>query len=172
MIIRVHPSPARGRTSVPGSKSHTIRGIALASLASGESRIRNPLDSDDGRSAATIYQAMGADIQKESGVWTVRGFGGRPRAPGGVIDVGNSGTGCRMGLGTAALLTDGEARFDGDAQTRRRPMGPLLNALSNLGASARSEGGDGMLPALVRGPWRGGGHRWTAQRASSPRASS
>jgi 3-phosphoshikimate 1-carboxyvinyltransferase len=61
-----------------------------------------------------------------------------------------------MGLGTAALLTDGEARFDGDTQTRRRPMGPLLDALSNLGASARSEGGDGMLPALVRGPWRGG----------------
>ena len=156
MIIRVHPSPARGRTSVPGSKSHTIRGIALASLASGESRIRNPLDSDDGRSAAAIYQAMGADIQKESGIWTVRGFGGRPNAPGDVIDVGNSGTGCRMGLGTAALLTDGEAHFDGDAQTRRRPMGPLLDALSNLGAGARSEGGDGMLPALVRGPWRGG----------------
>ncbi len=156
MILRVHPSPARGRTSVPGSKSHTIRGIALASLASGESRIRKPLDSDDGRSATRIYKAMGAEIRQEEGVWSVRGFGGRPRAPGGVIDVGNSGTGCRMGLGTAALLADGDARFDGDAQTRRRPMGPLLDALSNLGASARSEGGNGLLPAVVSGPWRGG----------------
>ncbi len=156
MILRVHPSPAQGRTSVPGSKSHAIRGIALASLASGESRILNPLDSDDGRSAAAVYQAMGAEIRKEESVWTVRGVGGRPRAPGRGIDVGNSGTSCRMGLGTAALLTEGEARFDGDAQTRRRPMGPLLDALSNLGAHARSEGGDGRLPAVVRGPWRGG----------------
>lgn len=156
MILRVYPSRARGRTSVPGSKSHTIRAIALASLASGESRIRNPLDSDDGRSAIHIYEALGAEIRREEGLWTVRGFGGRPGAPGGVIDVGNSGTGCRMGLGTAALLADGEACFDGDAQTRRRPMGPLLDALSNLGANTRSESGNGLLPAVVSGPWRGG----------------
>ena len=73
-----------------------------------------------------------------------------------MIDVGNSGTSCRIGLGTAALLPGGDARFDGDAQTRRRPMGPLLDALSRLGARTRSENGDGRLPATVGGPWRGG----------------
>ena len=60
-----------------------------------------------------------------------------------------------MALGTAALLREGEARFDGDSQTRKRPMGPLLDALSNLGARAQSTGG-GYLPVTVGGPWRGG----------------
>jgi 3-phosphoshikimate 1-carboxyvinyltransferase len=86
----------------------------------------------------------------------VEGFGGLPSPPIRKIDVGNSGTTCRMALGTAALLSEGEARFDGDAQTRRRPMGPLLDALSGLGARAISENGDGRLPAKVSGPWLGG----------------
>ena len=97
-------------------------GIALGALASGESLIRNPLDSDDGRSAAAVYTAMGAEISKTEGLWRVRGFGGKPSPPERDIDVGNSGTSCRFGLGTAALLARGEARFDGDAQTRRRPI--------------------------------------------------
>ena len=156
MILSVQPSPAQGKSGVPGSKSHAIRAIALGSLASGESRIRNPLDSDDGRSAAAVYSAMGAEISKQDGLWTIRGFGGRPSAPEGVINVGNSGTSCRMGLGTAALLSGGEAHFDGDAQTRKRPMGPLLKALSSLGASTASDNGDGCLPARVSGPWQGG----------------
>jgi len=156
MILRVQPSSARGRIGVPGSKSHAIRAVALGALASGESLIRNPLDSDDGRSAAAVYTAMGAEISKTEGLWRVRGFGGKPSPPERDIDVGNSGTSCRFGLGTAALLARGEARFDGDAQTRRRPMGPLLGALAGLGAKAVSENGDGRLPARVSGLWRGG----------------
>ena len=156
MILSVQPSSAQGRCGVPGSKSHAIRAIALGSLASGESRIRNPLDSEDGRSAAAVYSAMGAEISKQDGLWLIRGVGGKPSTPVGVINVGNSGTSCRIGLGTAALLSDGEAHFDGDAQTRKRPMGPLLEALSSLGASAVSDNGDGCLPARVSGPWRGG----------------
>jgi len=154
MILSVKPSSAKGAAGVPGSKSHSIRAVALASLASGESAIFNPPDSSDGLSAARVYESLGAEIHKEKEVWRVRGFGARPGAPRGVLDVGNSGTTCRMALGTAALLREGEARFDGDAQTRKRPMGPLLEALSNLGAKA--EANNGLLPASVRGPWRGG----------------
>ena len=156
MILRVRPSSVKGRTSVPGSKSHCIRAVALASLASGESRILRPLESADSASAAAVYRALGAEIHPGEGAWRVQGFAGLPRAPKALVDVGNSGTSCLIGLGTAALLRGGEARFDGDAQTRRRPMGPLLAALANLGARARTEKGDGLLPAIVGGPWRGG----------------
>ena len=155
MILSVKPSTAKGTSGVPGSKSHSIRAVAFASLASGKSVILNPLDSADGLSATSVYGSFGAEINKEEEVWSVAGFGARPKAPHGVLDVGNSGTTCRMALGTAALMQDGEARFDGDAQTRKRPMGPLLDALSNLGASARS-GNNGYLPVTVGGPWRGG----------------
>ena len=155
MILSVKPSIARGTTGVPGSKSHSIRAVAFASLASGKSTISNPLDSEDGLSAASVYGSFGAAVHKEKDVWSVEGFGARPVAPQGVLDVGNSGTTCRMALGTAALLREGEARFDGDSQTRKRPMGPLLDALSNLGARAQSTG-SGYLPVTVGGPWRGG----------------
>ena len=155
MILSVRPSVARGTTGVPGSKSHSIRAVAFASLASGRSTIRNPLDSSDGLSAASVYGSFGAGINKEEDAWSVEGFGARPKAPHDILDVGNSGTTCRMALGTAALMRVGEARFDGDAQTRKRPMGPLLDALSNLGARAQSSR-DGYLPVAVGGPWRGG----------------
>ena len=155
MILSVRPSVARGTTGVPGSKSHSIRAVAFASLASGKSVILNPLDSSDGLSAASVYGSFGAGINKEEDVWSVAGFGARPEAPQGILDVGNSGTTCRMALGTAALMREGEARFDGDAQTRKRPMGPLLDALSNLGARAQSSN-NGYLPVAVGGPWRGG----------------
>ena len=155
MILSIKPSIARGTTGVPGSKSHSIRAVAFASLASGKSTISNPLDSEDGLSAASVYGSFGAAVHKEKDVWSVEGFGARPVAPQGVLDVGNSGTTCRMALGTAALLREGEARFDGDSQTRKRPMGPLLDALSNLGARAQSTG-SGYLPVTVGGPWRGG----------------
>jgi len=156
MILRVRPSSAKGRSGVPGSKSHSIRAVAFASLASGKSRIRNPLESEDSASAVSVYRALGAEIALGPGDWRVQGFGGAPEAPRCLVDVGNSGTSCRLGLGTAALLAEGQARFDGDAQTRKRPMGPLLQALSNLGARARSENGDGRLPAVVGGRWKGG----------------
>ncbi len=155
MILSVRPSAAKGKSGVPSSKSHSIRAVAFASLASGKSVILNPLDSADALSAVSVYGSLGAEIQKEETFWSVEGFGARPRVPEGTLDVGNSGTTCRMALGTAALLKDGEARFDGDSQTRKRPMGPLLNALSNLGAKTQS-GKDGYLPVTVGGPWRGG----------------
>ncbi len=154
MILSVKPSIAKGTTSVPGSKSHSIRAVAFASLASGKSVISNPLDSEDGLSAASVYASFGAKIHKENEVWSVEGFGARPNAPQGILDVGNSGTTCRMALGTAALIREGEACFDGDSQTRKRPMGPLLDALQNLGAKTQSSGG--YLPVTVGGPWRGG----------------
>ena len=155
MILSVKPSIAKGTTGVPGSKSHSIRAVAFASLASGRSAIFNPLDSADGLSAASIYGSLGAEIRKEEEVWFVEGFGAQPEAPQGILDVGNSGTTCRMALGTAALIREGEACFDGDSQTRKRPMGPLLDALSNLGARVQSSN-NGFLPATVGGPWRGG----------------
>ena len=154
MILSVKPTIAKGTTSVPGSKSHSIRAVAFASLASGKSVISNPLDSEDGLSAASVYASFGAKIHKENEVWSVEGFGARPNAPQGILDVGNSGTTCRMALGTAALIRDGEACFDGDPQTRKRPMGPLLDALQNLGA--KTQYGGGYLPVTVGGPWRGG----------------
>jgi 3-phosphoshikimate 1-carboxyvinyltransferase len=141
---------------MPGSKSHTIRAVAMASLAAGESQIHEPLDSNDTRSAIAAYRALGAEIELTPQAWRVRGTGGDLRAPEDVIDVGNSGVTLHTAMGACALLRDGAAVLTGDEQIRRRPAGPLAASLNDLGASVRSTRGTGTAPFVVEGRLRGG----------------
>ena len=69
------------------------------------------------------------------------------------IDAANSGTTIRVAAGVAALL-DGRVELTGDSSLRTRPMQPLLDALSAMGASCSSA--DGRPPLRIRGPIRGG----------------
>jgi 3-phosphoshikimate 1-carboxyvinyltransferase len=150
------PSTLKGEVQVPGSKSHTIRAVAIASLAEGESTIRVPLDSDDTRAAGEAYRALGAEIEVNPGLWKVRGTGGALRTPENVIDVRNSGVTLRTGMGSCALLREGAAVLTGDEQIRRRPAGPLAQSLNDLGARVRSTRGTGTAPFVVEGRLRGG----------------
>ncbi len=47
MILKAKKSKVSGKVVIPGSKSHTIRALFIASLAEGKSEIRNPLISND-----------------------------------------------------------------------------------------------------------------------------
>ena len=149
-------SQLRGDVSIPGSKSHTIRAVAIASLAAGESRIEEPLDSGDARSAIRAFSALGAKIECRPNMWIVKGTGGELRTPDDVIDVANSGTTLNIALGSAALLRKGQAVFTGDEQIQRRPSGPLIASLNDLGAWAESNRGNGCPPITVRGRLKGG----------------
>ena len=42
MILKVNRSMTAGKVKIPGSKSHTIRALFIASLAEGVSEILNP----------------------------------------------------------------------------------------------------------------------------------
>ena len=149
-------SALRGAVNVPGSKSHTIRAVAIAALAEGESRIRRPLESHDAQSSVAAYTALGARVRQTPDLWEVSGVGGRPQCPEDVVDVGNSGTSLNMALGSAALLREGMTVFTGDAQIRRRPAGPLIGALNALGAKLRAVRNNGCPPIVVEGVLRGG----------------
>ena len=151
-----HQSKLRGDVNIPGSKSHTIRAVAFASLATGTSRIEAPLDSGDARSAVRAFSALGAKIDCQPDVWTITGTGGELRAPAEVIDVGNSGTTVNIAMGSAALVREGVTTFTGDHQIQRRPSGALLAALNDLGAHAESTRGNGCPPIVVRGRLKGG----------------
>ena len=146
-----------GRVDIPGSKSHTIRAVAIAGLADGESRIESPLASADTLAAVDAYRALGAEIDAtRPDVWLVRGVSGRPIIPANVIDVRNSGTTLRIAAGSAALISKGLAVFTGDDQIRRRPIGPLARSLNDLGASVTSTLDNGCAPLIVGGRLRGG----------------
>jgi 3-phosphoshikimate 1-carboxyvinyltransferase len=69
--------------------------------------------------------------------------------PSGALDMGNSGTSTRllMGLVASHRLT---ATFIGDASLSKRPMGRVIDPLSQMGAEFTASPG-GMLPIMVRG---------------------
>ena len=156
MRLLASKSALSGSAAVPGSKSHTIRAVALAALAEGRSEILGPLVGADTASAVSAYRALGARIDDaDPGRWLVDGVAGRPAAPAGAIDVGNSGTTLFVALGSAAL-GDRPVRFVGDEQTSRRTAGPLLAALAALGARSTSRAGTGCTPIEICGPLAGG----------------
>ena len=53
-------SRLKGTVAIPGSKSHTIRAVAIASLAKGNSSIERPLVSGDTLSSVSCYRSLGA----------------------------------------------------------------------------------------------------------------
>lgn len=154
MKLIVNRSSVSGKVEIPGSKSHTIRAVAIASLAEGTSVIARPLVAADTLAALNAYRLLGADMLEQQD-WVVRGIGGRPTVPDNVIDVGNSGTTLYIAMGSAALV-DGSSVFTGDEQIRRRPAGPLIEALNSLGAQVESTRSNGTAPLVVRGPMTGG----------------
>jgi 3-phosphoshikimate 1-carboxyvinyltransferase len=156
--IQAQKSFLQGTVAIPASKSHTIRAIAIASLADGKSLIHNPLDSQDTQSCIRTYRALGASINTENpSLWIVHGTGGKIHAPKETIDVGNSGTTLNIALGTAALAQPAEQlTFTGDYQIQSRPVGTLCKALSRLGAKSWTVKGNDCAPVVVCGRLKGG----------------
>jgi len=159
MKLIVQKSRLKGQVSIPASKSHTIRAVAIASLAPGQSFIRSPLASEDTKAAVACYRALGAQIDDTSApnLWKVRGTGGKVTPPREIIDVLNSGTTLRIAMGSAALAEPGRTTtFTGDAQIQSRPIGPLMESLGQLGAKCKSIKNNGKAPVEVTGKLIGG----------------
>jgi len=151
-------STLKGTVAIPGSKSHTIRAVAIASLANGKSTIRNPLISSDTLSAVDCYRALGAQIDTTGpSLWKVTGNAGLISATDETIDVGNSGTTLRMAIGSAVLTKPHQTiTFTGDEQIQTRPLGPLLDSLEKLGAKCETLNDDGKVPVKITGQITGG----------------
>jgi len=148
------PSKLKGTITIPGSKSNTTRAVFIATLADGESVIRNPLPSADCYSTVEVCRGFGASITTDK-EWVVRGIGSRPLVPSDVLNMGNSGTTYYIATAVATLV-NGFTIITGDHQIRRRPVGPLINALNDLGGFVFSTRGGGVAPLVVRGILQGG----------------
>ncbi len=153
MRFRSRPSAVSGRVRASPSKSYTHRAILLAALSGGTARVRRGLLAEDTEATLAGVEAFGAEVFREDGALTITSDGFRP--PEKEIDARNSGTTLRLLTGVAATL-DGWTVLTGDASLRKRPMGPLLDALLALGARGRSLHGDGCAPVQVSGPLAGG----------------
>ncbi len=145
-------SGLEGEVSAPPSKSYTHRAIMLAGLGRGKCEVKEPLLSADPLSTIEAVRAAGAGISVKKRAITVKGTSGRVEAPS-LVDVGNSGTTIRM-MASVFSLCGGSVKLTGDRSVRKRPMGPLLEALRGLGVTVSSNGGK--PPVTVKGPMRGG----------------
>lgn len=144
-----------GTAVVPGSKSHTIRALVLASLAEGTSHIRNPLLSEDCLSAKKAIELIGAEAEDAQDEWVVRGAGANAHLPSDVVNVGDSGS-LLYFLSAVAATFDGWSVFTGDEAIRRRPALHVVDVLRQLGAEAElSRPGVNAPPLLIKGPITG-----------------
>ncbi|MFI6741358.1 3-phosphoshikimate 1-carboxyvinyltransferase [Nonomuraea sp. NPDC050451] len=146
-------SPVTATVPLPGSKSVTNRALVLAALADGPGIVRRALRSRDADLMASALRALGATLEpadeSAAGVdWHVTPG---PIRGGASIDAGLAGTVMRF-VPPVAALADGPVSFDGDPHARKRPMGPILDALRSLGARIDNDA----LPFTISGPLAGG----------------
>lgn len=123
---------------VPGSKSLTNRALLIASLANGTTHLSNALFSDDSRYFAKALQTLGFDVQLDelNHSMTVTGLGGKIPATNAELFIGNAGTAARF-LSAFLTLGHGEYILDGEPRMRERPIGDLVEALSQLDAQVK-----------------------------------
>lgn len=143
--------PLKGTIRVPGDKSISHRSIMLGALAVGETKVTGLLEGEDVLATAAAMRAMGASVERvREGEWRVSGVGVgallKPEAP---LDMGNSGTSTRLLMGLIASHPI-SASFVGDASLSKRPMGRVIEPLSQIGASFEASEG-GRLPLILKG---------------------
>jgi len=145
--------PARfvsGAISLPGDKSISHRYAMIASIAEGDSRIRNYSTGADCHSTLNAMRALGVPIEENGTAVVIHGRGlDGLRQPGADLDAGNSGSTIRMLSGLLAAQRFG-TRIGGDESLSQRPMGRIMEPLGRMGASISAR--DGRFPPLeIRG---------------------
>lgn len=152
MKCKVEKSKISGEIICPPNKSYTHRAIFLASLAGKNSTVENVLFSADTKATIDACKKFGADIAIENSSIIVKNpIKTGIKVP--EINTENSGTTIRIASGIAALFSE-EITLTGDSSLQKRPMRPLLDALTSIGAQCSST--DGKPPIKIKGKITGG----------------
>ncbi len=160
-MIEIQPisKPINATITVPGSKSYTNRALLVAAMANGVSTLTGALFSDDTHYMSAALRKLGVEIDADEkrSTFAVHGNGAVIPASSAELYIGNSGTTSRS---LTAYVSLGHGRFviDGDAPMRHgRPIADLLDALQQLGVSARTQFGNGHLPVIIEADGLTGG---------------
>lgn len=144
-------SSLRGDLIPPPDKSISHRALLIASIARGDSIIRNLLRADDPMRTLNAMRLLGVEIKDSGDIIRVSGRGLYGLIePEDVIDCGNSGTTMRLLAG----LLSGQNFFsvlNGDSSLRQRPMRRVITPLKMMGADLRGRARDTLPPLTVSG---------------------
>ncbi len=156
-MYQVKTQPIKNTTiTVPGSKSFTHRFLISAALADGQSTLKNCLHSEDTTYTMSALQQMGVAHKKQGQSVVVEGTSGDLSAPAEPIYLGNSGTSMRL-LTALAAISNGKHVLTGTERMCQRPIGDLIEALTQIGIDAHSKNGDGCPPVEIKGGQLAGG---------------
>jgi len=150
-MMRFSGNSVNGMITPPPSKSHTHRAFFLSALSDERCRITNWLNSQDTRATQKAVEAIGAHFGGCCNGIEITNNG--LHTPADVVDAENSGTTMRLFAGIASMFNS-PVTITGDASLRSRPMGPLLDALDQMGVICSSNGGK--APIVIQGPNKGG----------------
>ncbi len=150
--VKVLKKPLDIQVTVPGSKSMTNRALLMAALSDGKTTLEGILFSDDSRHFLSSLKALGFSVEydEEKCCATVVGCSGRIPVSTGEINVGSAGTAARF-LTAMLALSDGEYVIKASEQMEKRPMKPLFDALTEMGAEFTYLKEEGFLPVKVKG---------------------
>lgn len=154
MMKAVHPSEIKGTLNAPASKSVMIRAVAAELLAQGTSRLANPSFCTDALAALSIADTLGADLQIDKKVASIRGTGWpiSEHIKSNTIHCGESGLCMRMFAPIAALMGS-KFILEGSGSLCLRPMN-MLETISHMGGTCLTTGG--YPPVTIQGPIKGG----------------
>ncbi len=153
IIVQPQNTPLRGTITVPGDKSISHRAVMLAAIADGVSVVRDWLPAGDTLATLDVIQSLGIQVsidRHSPAAWNLeiegRGLSGL-RQPHGPLDCRNAGTAIRLLSG----ILSGQSfpvTLDGSLQLRKRPMGRIVDPLTDMGANISAT--EGRAPLDIR----------------------
>lgn len=145
-----YTAPLRGELTVPGDKSVSHRSVMFGALAQGRTEVSNFLTGADCLSTIACFRKMGIRIEQDASNVTIFGKGlDGLTAPSEILDAGNSGTTVRLMSGILAGQRFAST-ITGDDSICRRPMKRVMQPLTAMGASIRSQKGNDCAPLEIR----------------------
>lgn len=155
--VRPRREPWQASFHVPGDKSISHRVAILAGLAGGVTKVTGFLPSDDCLCTLAAMEAMGAEVDCSASddptrpeTLTIRGVAGEIKAPGALVDCGNSGTAMRLLSGVLAARPF-RSEMAGDLSLNSRPMRRIALPLEGMGAQVAGQGENCKPPLVIEG---------------------
>ena len=151
LVSQAASSLLSGTASIPGDKSLSHRALMFAALAKGETTITGLLPSEDVLATRMALASLGVDFRDHpDGTVFVNSPGYQHfQEPEDIWNMGNSGTSARLLMGMICNLPF-RVFMTGDASLRRRPMGRVMQPLSQFGATITARQNN-LLPLLIQG---------------------
>lgn len=132
MDIIIKPTKLRGTVAAIPSKSQAHRLLICAAFAEHETRLRCPDTNRDIEATADCLRALGAEITRDEGGYTVLSVQSRPATA--VLPCHDSGSTLRFLLPVAGALGV-DATFQLEGRLPQRPLSPLWEEMERMGCT-------------------------------------